>query len=55
MNSSLNRRQFIKQSTAVGAGLAMAAHFNILSGAVSPREKVVLGVMGTNGRSSAVC
>ena len=55
MNSSLNRRQFIKQSTAVGAGLATAAHFNILNGAVRPGEKVVLGVMGTNGRGSAVC
>jgi predicted dehydrogenase len=52
MNSSLDRRHFIKQSTAVGAGLATAAHFNILSGAVSPGEKVVLGVMGTNGRGS---
>jgi hypothetical protein len=55
MNSSLNRRQSIKQSTAVDAGLATAAHFNMLSGALNRGEKVALGVMGTNGRGSAVC
>ena len=52
MKSSLNRRQFIKRGAAAGASLAALPHFNILQGAVSPGEKVVLGVMGANGRGS---
>ena len=49
MKRSLNRRQFIQRSATVGA-LAAIGNFNILNAGDSPGEKVILGVMGTNGR-----
>src|SRR4026209_2101392 len=43
-----NRRTFIKQSGMAGAGLFLAP--NVFSFVGSPKEKGVVGVMGTNSR-----
>ncbi len=49
---TLGRRQFLK-STALGAGILLSRRFPSLQGAESPNKKIVVGVMGTNGRGMA--
>lgn len=50
MNSSLNRRQFLQRSALLGIGLsALGSTFRSFA-ADSPARKVVVGVMGVNGR-----
>ncbi len=48
--SSLNRRQFVKQSAGVAAALAFVGR----GGAASPNEKVIVGLMGAGGRGTAL-
>ncbi len=50
---SLTRRQFL-QETAAGASLATFASLAELRAAESPNATVVVGVMGTNGRGTAL-
>ncbi len=50
MNSSINRRLFLKQTAVVGASVATLGNILSLRAADSPANKIVLGVMGTNGR-----
>ncbi len=59
MNSSLNRRDFLKKSTVAGIGLSLAPQFFSRAGAAdAPRtiganDKIVVAVIGTNGRGLA--
>src|SRR5438874_2310899 len=46
MNSSLNRRRFVQQTTTLGAGLAALSAPAILRSAESPGDKLLVGVMG---------
>lgn len=48
--SSLNRRQFLKQSAGVAAAMAFVGQ----AGAASPNEKVIVGLMGAGGRGTAL-
>ncbi len=50
MSSPLHRREFIKRSGLLAAGLSAWQSASLLRGADSPGEKIVLAVMGTNGR-----
>ncbi|MBI2948249.1 MAG: Gfo/Idh/MocA family oxidoreductase [Verrucomicrobia bacterium] len=50
MNTSLQRRQFLKITGLAGAALAGSGPAFSARAAESPGKKVVLGVMGTNGR-----
>jgi predicted dehydrogenase len=50
MNSSFNRRQFIKQTGLAGVGLAALGKLGSLRGAESPNKKIRVGIMGVNGR-----
>jgi predicted dehydrogenase len=53
MKNSSNRRQFLQQTVAAGAGLmTLGVPFSARS-AESPNKKLVIGVMGTNGRGMA--
>jgi len=51
---TIHRRQFIQNSVAAGAVLGAMAQGRSLRAAESPNEKTVLGVMGVNGRGSAL-
>ena len=53
MHSHLNRRSFLKRTTAASAVAAASLH-PWLRAAESPGDKIVLGVMGVNGRGSAL-
>jgi predicted dehydrogenase len=53
MNASASRRAFLKQSAWITGGLAASAARS-LRAADSPQEAVVLGVIGTNGRGTAL-
>src|SRR3954468_19340232 len=46
MNPSIHRRQFVKQTTAVTAGLATFGAAAIARSAESPGDKLLVGVMG---------
>ena len=50
MKNSMNRRQFIRQTSAAGAGMAAMGNFAVLRAGESPNNKIVVGVMGTNNR-----
>lgn len=52
MKKAIHRRLFLKQSAIIGAGLATAGHLPILRAADGPNGKIILGVMGTNGRGA---
>ncbi len=52
MNSSITRRQFLKHSAVASAGLAVVAGRASLRAADSANDKIILGIMGTNGRGS---
>jgi predicted dehydrogenase len=53
MKTSMTRRDFLKQTSTVGAGLVTLSASNALRAAASPNDKLVLGVMGCNGRGMA--
>src|SRR6266850_1585103 len=46
MNSSMNRRRFVKQTSTLSAGIAAFASPAILRSAESPGDKLLVGVMG---------
>ena len=48
--NSLNRRQFLRQSALAGAGLLALSSTGSVRAAETPGKKIVVGVMGTNGR-----
>ena len=52
MQSHLTRRSFLKQTAAAGAVTAAASVGPWLRAADSPGDKIVLGIMGVNGRGS---
>jgi len=54
MNSHLNRRSFLKQTVVASAAAAAASVRPWLRAADSPGDRIVLGVMGVNGRGSSL-
>jgi predicted dehydrogenase len=50
MNDAVNRRQFLKQTSATTASLAALGSFNILRAGESPNKKLAVAVMGCNAR-----
>ncbi|MBC7923568.1 MAG: Gfo/Idh/MocA family oxidoreductase [Ferruginibacter sp.] len=50
----MERRKFIQSATAAGIGLGIAGRHWSAFGKNSPAEKVIVGVMGTNGRGAAL-
>jgi predicted dehydrogenase len=54
MNSHLNRRSFLKQTVVASATAAAASVRPWLRAADSPGDRIVLGVMGVNGRGSSL-
>ena len=53
MNTSIHRRDFLKQSAALGAGLAVAGAAATSWAADPPSKKIVVAVMGVNARGLA--
>jgi predicted dehydrogenase len=53
MNTSITRRDFLKQTSAVTGGLAVLASAPALRAALSPNSRVRVGIMGCNGRGMA--
>jgi predicted dehydrogenase len=49
-SSSVDRRHFLKRTSLFTAGIAGLGQFPSILGADSPAQKVVVAVMGTNGR-----
>jgi predicted dehydrogenase len=54
MASAINRRQFVQQTSWTAAALAAPAVMRAARGADAPSNKIILAVMGTNGRGSAL-
>ncbi|MEO5685427.1 MAG: Gfo/Idh/MocA family oxidoreductase [Chitinophagaceae bacterium] len=46
----MERRSFIKTGTMAAAGAGLSLHFPLYGRSISPNEKVIIGIMGTNGR-----
>ena len=53
MNNSITRRRFLKQSSILTAGLASWAGTASLRAAKGANEKILLGIIGCNGRGMA--
>ena len=53
MNSALPRRDFLKQTSVLAAGLATLGNAPAFGAAASPSEKVRVGIIGCNGRGMA--
>jgi len=53
MTDSITRRRFLQQTSTLAAGLGALGHASLLRGAGSPNEKVVVAVVGCNGRGMA--
>ncbi len=53
MTDSITRRQFLKQTSALAAGLGALGGVASVQGAKSPNEKVVVAVIGCNARGMA--
>ncbi len=53
MRYSLNRRQFLKKTSTLSAGLMAVGTFRRARAAESPNRKVVVGIMGVNSRGMA--
>jgi len=53
MNASINRRDFLKQTSTFAAGLAVLVGAPALRAGLSPNSKVRVGIMGCNGRGMA--
>jgi predicted dehydrogenase len=49
----ISRRRFLKQTTVLGAGATLGAR--AMAFADSPNEKIVVGIMGVNGRGMDLC
>ena len=54
MSNKLNRRDFVKSAGAAGLGLSVAGGIFPAFGKNAPSEKIVVAVMGVNGRGSAL-
>lgn len=54
MIESMNRRKFIKTTAAAGVGFGVTMPLTSVRGASAPNNKVVVAVMGVNGRGNAV-
>src|SRR5438477_8567826 len=50
MKPSIDRREFLKHSTVIGAGLVALGAGTPLRAGAGPNNKIVVGIMGTNGR-----
>ena len=50
MKAIANRRDFLKQTAVASAGLTVLGHLPSLRAADSPNQKILVGVMGVNGR-----
>ncbi|MEP6748379.1 MAG: Gfo/Idh/MocA family oxidoreductase [Bacteroidota bacterium] len=46
----MERRNFIKTGTMAAAGAGLSLQFPLFGRSIAPNEKVVIGIMGTNGR-----
>lgn len=59
MSDQINRRNFIRKSAAIGAGLAAIPGTTFAAPAVSkngkPRSKINIGVIGAGMRTSRCC
>src|SRR5260221_11996882 len=53
MNASITRRDFLKQTSVLTAGLATVGSAGRVRAAKSPNEKVSVAVVGCNGRGMA--
>src|SRR5688572_24686347 len=53
MKNSMARRDFLKQTSALTAGFATLGAAAAFRAGASPNDKVVLGIMGCNGRGLA--
>jgi predicted dehydrogenase len=53
MKNSMTRRDFLKQTTMAGAGLATLGTATAFRAGASPNDRLVLGIMGCNGRGMA--
>jgi len=53
MMNPITRRDFLKQTSVVGAGMVTLGTARWLRAAASPNDKLVLGIMGCNGRGMA--
>src|ERR1022692_2789131 len=53
MNNALPRRDFLKQTSVLAAGLATLGNAPAFGAAASPSEKVRVGIIGCNGRGMA--
>ena len=53
MTDSLNRRQFLKQTSAFAAGLGVLGAAPSIRAGTSPNEKVVVAIIGCNARGMA--
>ena len=54
MKGSINRRTFIKQTTAAGIGLGVVGHLAAVRGMAAPSNKLVVAVMGVNSRGGGL-
>src|SRR4051812_1183763 len=52
---TMDRREFLKHSTVLGAGVATLGSGALAGRAVAAGEKVIVGVMGVNGRGKDLC
>src|SRR6266516_1526251 len=53
MNNPLTRRNFLKQTSIFTAGAAVLGPTTTLRAAKGPNEKIILGIIGCNGRGKA--
>ena len=54
MKNAINRRTFLKQATAAGIGLGIVGKVPAVFGCGAPNERIVVGVMGVNGRGKVL-
>ena len=54
MSHDLDRRKFLKQTAAASVVLGVASPFSAAHGHVSANDRVLVGVMGVNGRGKAL-
>ncbi|MEK7684158.1 MAG: Gfo/Idh/MocA family oxidoreductase [Verrucomicrobiota bacterium] len=53
MKNTVNRRHFLQQTGLLSAGVAALGTFRLAKAAESPNNKILVGIMGTNGRGLA--
>ncbi len=53
MKNTVNRRHFLQQTSLLSAGVAALGTVRPAKAAASPNNKILIGVMGTNGRGLA--